>query len=329
MQKKPKISVIIPVYNVEKYLERCIESVINQTYNNIEIILIDDGSADKSGKICDYFSKIDSRIKVIHKKNGGLSDARNVGLQTASGDYIAFVDGDDWIEKDMYECLYNLICEYQADISMCAANSVDFDGKIVDSGKFPDKGKNYENITVYMGDEIIKAHLSKTNDINAGVWNKLYRRNIINGIEFPKSKLYEDVFVMYKYLNRASKVVKTRSHKYNYFQREDSICRKKFSQKNFDSVEANKERYLFIKKNYPELEPLARRQVLINLLNIGFRLAESNQLIEFRPELFGAIKDTKKLSIIKCDLNFKQKCGIFLMRNNLGLFQYMTKIMYS
>lgn len=329
MQNESKISVIIPVYNVEMYLTKCIESVINQTYNNIEIILVDDGSTDKSGKICDYFSKRDSRIKVIHKENGGLSDARNVGLQNASGDYIAFVDSDDWLEEDMYECLYNLIYEYQADISMCAANSVDVDGKIVGSGRFPDKGKNYENVKVYVDSEILKAHLSKTNDINAGVWNKLYRRNIVDGIEFPKSKLYEDVFTMYKYLDRASKVVKTRSHKYNYFQREDSICRKKFCKKNFDSVEANNERYVFVKKNYPELEPLARRQVLINLLNIGFRLAKSNQLTEFRTELFQVVKDTKKLPLIKCDLNFKQKCGIFLMRINLGFFQYIAKIMYS
>ena len=120
---EPLISVIIPVYNVEEYLDKCIQSVLNQTYHNLQVVLVDDGSKDKSGEICDKYAKLDPRIQVIHQTNAGVSAARNVGLDTALGDYIAFVDGDDWIYQRMYEHLYGLMLQYEADIVQCAAES--------------------------------------------------------------------------------------------------------------------------------------------------------------------------------------------------------------
>ena len=120
IDESPLISIIIPVYNVAPFLSQCIQSVLDQTYTHLEVIIVDDGSTDESPAICDKFAKLDTRIKVIHKKNGGLSDARNAGLDIASGDFIGFVDSDDWIENDMYETLYNLLNKYQADISACA-----------------------------------------------------------------------------------------------------------------------------------------------------------------------------------------------------------------
>lgn len=327
--KKGKISVIVPVYKVEPYLERCIQSICRQSYSNLEIILVDDGSPDKCPEICDQLAKQDSRIVVIHKANGGLSSARNAGLTVATGDYIGFIDSDDWIEPDMYECLYNLIKEYQADISICGANSVDSEGKIVELGKYPEKLLGYKQITIYEKEQILAAHLKPSNDINAGVWNKLYRREIVEGIEFPEAKLYEDVFTTYKYLDRASRVVKFSTHKYNYFQRADSICGKSFTANNFDSVQANRERYEFIKKQYPDLESMARERLLTNLLNIGFRLAKMNQLTKFRNELTEAIKDTRHMKIRGCGLSKKQEWGIRLMCTNLGLFELMVKKIYS
>lgn len=326
---KEIISVIVPVYNVELYLERCIQSICRQSYSNLEIILIDDGSLDRCPEICDQLAQQDSRIAVIHKANGGLSSARNAGLRAASGDYIGFIDSDDWIEPDMYECLYNLLEEYQADIAICGANSVDSEGKIVGTGKYPEKILGYKQVTIYENEQILAAHLKPSNDINAGVWNKLYRREIVEGIEFPESKLYEDVFTTYKYLDRASRVVKCKSHKYNYFQRADSICGKPFTANNFDSVQANKERYLFIKKEYPDLESMARERLLTNMLNIGFRLAKTNQLTEFRNELAEAITDIRPMKISGCGLSKKQEWGIRLMCTNLGLFELMVKKIYS
>ena len=124
MKKQDLISIVVPIYNVEKYLEKCINSIIIQTYKNIEIILVNDGSTDSSGKICDIYLKIDKRIKVVHKKNGGLSDARNVGIENAKGKYIAFIDSDDFLDSDFIEILYNLIIEYNADVSCCKCNVI-------------------------------------------------------------------------------------------------------------------------------------------------------------------------------------------------------------
>lgn len=323
-----KISIIVPIYNVELYLRRCLDSILNQTYSNLEIILVDDGSTDKSGKICDEYAKNDSRIKVIHKNNGGLSDARNEGLKIARGKYVGFVDSDDWIELDMYECLYDMLQKFDADISICGANSVDNKKREFNTGKEIQCIKGYKDITIFEDSQIMKAHLHFKNEINSGVWNKLYKREIVDGIEFPVAKLYEDVFTMYKYLDRATRVVKTRAHKYNYFQRKDSICRQTFSIRNFDSIEGNRVRYFFVKKNYPKLEPLARKRVLIELLNIAFRLSKNNQEYEFLNYLKFAINATKKLSINGCELNNKQRFGIFLLRNNIWLFFQIVKKVY-
>lgn len=328
MIEKPKISVIVPIYNVEAYLDRCLDSIVNQTYKNLEIILVDDGSPDGCSQLCDEWSRRDNRIIVMHKENGGLSDARNAGLEIASGDFIGFVDSDDWIESDMYECLYDLLCRFSADIAICGSNSVDSEGRVVGVGKFPKKVVGYEDVVVFEDEKIMEAHLKKTNDINSGVWNKLYRKSIVHGIRFPKSKLYEDVFTMYKYLDRAKRVVKTRTHKYNYYQREDSICRKSFTIKNFDSVQANNERYEYIKANYPNLETMARERLLVNLLSIGFRLAKEDQISEFRVEMLKSIKESNHLSVRNCGLSLKQRWGIRLMRINLNAFQMMTKLMY-
>ncbi len=118
------ISVIVPIYNFENCLQKCVDSILNQSYTNLEVILVNDGSKDQSGKVCDYYAQIDSRVKVIHKKNGGASDARNKGLDVATGEYIGFVDGDDWIEKDFFRTLYELIQTHEADLSMISYNEV-------------------------------------------------------------------------------------------------------------------------------------------------------------------------------------------------------------
>ena len=165
--KNDLISIIIPVYKVEKYLEKCIESVLKQTYTNLQIILVDDGSPDNCGKICDEYAKKDSRIEVIHKINGGLSDARNVGINRANGRYIGFVDSDDYIKEDMYEKLINLIKEYNADVSICNLYDV-FDGK--------EYVRNKDNgIHEYSRIDILKEILLDKN-IQSYAWNKLYKK---------------------------------------------------------------------------------------------------------------------------------------------------------
>ena len=213
-QEKALISIIIPVYKVEKYLEKCIQSVINQTYENLQIILVDDGSPDNCGKICDEYAKKDHRIEVIHKSNGGLSDARNKGLEIAKGEYIGFVDSDDYIEADIYEVLYNLLKQYNADVSICNFYTVS-QGKIaiknVDSGI-----KEYTRI------EILKEILLD-NDIQSYAWNKLYKRELFGEIKYPVGKKYEDIGTTFYLLEKCNKVVVTGKPEYYYINRQDSI----------------------------------------------------------------------------------------------------------
>ena len=243
-QEKALISLIIPVYKVEKYLEKCIQSVINQTYENLQIILVDDGSPDNCGKICDEYAKKDHRIEVIHKSNGGLSDARNKGLEIAKGEYIGFVDSDDYIEADMYEVLYNLLKQYNADVSICNFYTVS-QGKIAI--------KNAENgIKEYNRIEILKEVLLD-NNIQSYAWNKLYKKELFDEIKYPIGKKYEDIGTTFYLLEKCNKVVVTGKSEYYYINRQDSIVNNVTETTITDYIELIMQRYDYIEENIKEL----------------------------------------------------------------------------
>ena len=155
-KEKPLISVIVPIYKVEKYLNKCVKSIINQTYKNLEIILVDDGSPDNCGKICDKLAERDDRIRIIHKKNGGLSSARNAGIEIANGEYIGFVDSDDYIDNDMFETLYNNIKDNNADLSIIGYQIETIDNKVIKYFELEEKIYEYESLIRY-----IKSHITK------------------------------------------------------------------------------------------------------------------------------------------------------------------------
>lgn len=243
-QEKALISIIIPVYKVEKYLEKCIQSVINQTYENLQIILVDDGSPDNCGKICDEYAKKDHRIEVIHKSNGGLSDARNKGLEIAKGEYIGFIDSDDYIESDMYEVLYNLLKQYNADVSICNFYTVS-QGKIAI--------KNAENgIKEYNRIEILKEVLLD-NNIQSYAWNKLYKKELFDEIKYPVGKKYEDIGTTFYLLEKCNKVVVTGKPEYYYINRQDSIVNNVTETTITDYIELIMQRYDYIEENIKEL----------------------------------------------------------------------------
>ena len=212
--KEPKISVIVPVYKVEKYLTHAVDSIINQTYKNLEIILVDDGSPDLCGKICDEYAKKDARIKVIHKENGGLADARNAGIDIAEGDFFGFVDSDDYLAPDMYERLLHNLIENDAQISMCLAYIV-YD----DDMSFYDIKKG--EIKVFSEGEILENLFCGC--LNNFAWNKLYKKELFQSIRYPKGKIYEDLFTTYKLFGLCKKVVFDGSKLYYYRIRKDSI----------------------------------------------------------------------------------------------------------
>lgn len=241
-----KISVIVPVYNVESFLDRCIESIVNQTYANLEIILVDDGSPDNCGKICDFWVKKDPRIKVIHKENGGLSDARNAGLNIATGEFIAFVDSDDLIDKNMYQVLHDSIDEYHCDVSVCKIARF--------TEEIPCLKNSNAIFTRFFSPEDALKELISDGCIQQVVWNKLYRREIIQGISFVVGKLHEDEFWTYQILGKASGIIFTDYIGYFYYQRANSIIGKTYSLKRLDALEAKVLRHQYIKDNFPTLE---------------------------------------------------------------------------
>lgn len=242
----PLISVIVPIYNVEKYLPRCVESIINQEYKNLEIILVNDGSPDSCPQICDEYAKKDNRIKVIHKENGGLSDARNAGMEIATGEYISFIDSDDWVEADFISELYKGI-KSGADIAECATRLVDDNDQTL-SVRGSKGGK------ISAKDALIKLILEE--GVYQTVWNKLYKRSQIQDIPFAVGKYHEDDFWTWQIFMKTDNLYLCEKPMYNYLQRSNSIIGSTYSLKKLDGVQARYERMLGL-KGVPVAEDLA------------------------------------------------------------------------
>lgn len=235
---KNLISVIVPVYNVESYLERCIDSIINQTYSNLEIILVNDGSTDSSGSICEQYSEKDSRIKVIHKKNGGLSDARNVGLDVATGEFISFIDSDDWVSRTMFS---EMVEQFIDNVDIVGAKFIESSGQIEQS-LINDSGQ----VLIFSGEAALKAHLNGKY-FYISVWNKLYRRELFEQLRFPVGRLAEDLYITHKLLIKSRQVAFIDKTVMYYFQREGSIMHRAGKKLIFDVYEGTKEQYQYLK----------------------------------------------------------------------------------
>lgn len=229
------ISIIIPIYKVENLLERCVDSILRQTYDNIEIILVDDGSPDRCGEICDQYEIKDSRIKVIHKKNGGLSDARNAGIDVAKGEYITFIDSDDWVSEKYVKTLYDLLVSKSADISVC--NFIRTEKEEIETSNEQNELYEFNNIealTNLCGEFYQRLTVS---------WCKLYKTELFADIRFPVGKIHEDEFTTYKLLYKAKKIALTNEVLLYYWQRPDSIMGTSFKIKNrLHAIEAFQER---------------------------------------------------------------------------------------
>lgn len=207
------ISIIVPVYKVEPYLRQCVESILNQTYRDIEVLLIDDGSPDRCGEICDEYARKDCRVRIFHTENKGLSAARNLGLIEANGEYIGFVDSDDWIEPDMYEVLLRRIEETGADVSVCSFYVEDAGAR---------KSSDYSR-AIYIEKESLCALVD--GQLSNYVWNKLYRNTIFQTIVFPCGRNHEDIASMHLILNQAKSVAVLDATKYHYRIRNESITK--------------------------------------------------------------------------------------------------------
>lgn len=310
------ISVIVPVYNVEKYVEKCVRSIINQTYTKLEIILVDDGSTDASGNICDNIAKCEKRVKVIHKENGGLSDARNKGLEVAKGDFVSFIDSDDYISKEMIETLAYNIEQYNADISVCAYDMIYENKNIIIANK--------NMLQEYTAEQAIEVLFDK-NDIGVIAWNKLYKIELFNNVKFPVGKHFEDINTIYKVISMANKIVYDPIALYHYVQRNGSINSVNFQKKAFnnhlyDMVDAVNEVCEYVKEKYPN----AFKNICIGA--IDYRLRVINQEIIYGIKTQKLWSDTKDM-IRECQLKILGSHSIsYVKKIQMYLYLYAERI---
>lgn len=225
--KRALVSVVVPVYNVEQYLDQCVQSICDQSYDNLEIILVDDGSTDSSGKMCDQWGSRDGRIKVIHKSNGGLSDARNVGIKSARGEYLCFIDSDDLVTEDLISHLYQIMNEYSAGIGACGI------AHLYDSRELTIKPD--WQVRLLTADEAICEMLYQTSFL-VPAWGKLYKRECFENIRFPVGMRFEDVAIMGDLFDVAGKIAFSSKQGYIYRHRANSITTSKFSPNDLDIV---------------------------------------------------------------------------------------------
>lgn len=252
-----KVSVIVPIYKVEAYLNKCIQSILAQTYEKLEIILVDDGSPDNCPAMCDAWAAKDSRIQVIHKENGGLSDARNAGLKVATGEYVAFIDSDDYIAPDFIQKLFDALITGGADIAECATEFVDEAGTVL-------RSRNAADVSC-MGREEALRRLVLEDGVYQTVWNKLYCRDVIAGILFETGKYNEDEFWTYRIFDRMEKLAVVREPLYYYLQRRGSIIGVGYNIRRLDGLEARYFRMIELQK-YKSLACMTRQNLLMDCL---------------------------------------------------------------
>lgn len=276
---KPKISVVLPIYNVEKYLETCVKAMTGQTYQNLEIILVDDGSPDGCPALCDELAKADERIRVLHKENGGLSDARNAGTQIATGEYITFVDSDDVVTDIYVEYLYSLIEKYGCDMSLCTHTVVFEDGKKIPYGDGTDEMLDAK--------ECLRRMLYH-DVIDTSAWAKLYRTDMAREILYPKGKLFEDIGTTYRFFLASGKIACGYQSQYFYMQRQNSIVSGKFNPHKLDLLEMTDKMAEDVEKVYPDLaQAILRRRVyarfstLNQMLDVDGYRKERDEIISF------------------------------------------------
>lgn len=240
----PLISVIVPIYKVEQYLDRCVQSIVDQTYQNLEIILVDDGSPDACPAICDSWAARDCRVKVIHKKNGGLSSARNAGLDICRGEYVTFVDSDDWVEADMYETLLRACNNQNTRISVCGRYVVSADGKYIDKCyASPDSISSID----------FTARMLVGDCCDSSACDKLFSKRLWDNVRFPDGRIYEDIAIMYRVVLNSDRVAIVNRPLYNYYRHSNSITKSSFTRKLFDYPNNTRKMLADIRNDYPKL----------------------------------------------------------------------------
>lgn len=288
-----EISIIVPVYNVEKYLNKCVDSILKQTFGDFELILVDDGSPDNSGAICDQYAEEDSRVKVIHKENGGLSDARNAGIEIAKGNYIGFVDSDDYIDKNMYKQLYDSLTKNDVDLSICGIFDV-YEGK--------ESLKKSERELLLNRDEAM-VMIFHGNEISVHAYNKLYKKEIFKYIRYPVGRYHEDSYIIVDILDKCEKVAINTKQMYHYLHREESITGQSFSVKQLEYIDAWEKNEELVKGRFQKLDEAAHQRVCFaNFLILDKIVSDNQEKI---------VPETRKI------VSYLRRNFFFILKNNI------------
>lgn len=308
------ISIIVPVYNVEKFLNRCVSSILNQTYKNYEVLLIDDGSTDASGRICDSISQNEEKVKVIHQKNQGLSGARNTGIQYAKGEFITFIDSDDFIDERYLQLLLENLINNDADISCC-------DYLRTAKTSVIKQNVDKKNDIVLTADDIITFFLEKELVSACG---KLYKKNIFNEIRFPIGKINEDISTIFKVFMNAKCVVYSFEKLYYYYRNQESITKRKFTSKNMDLIDAWKEVYILSSCYPPIIQQLAAfrlQKAYFTLLGIiaFYGTKKGEKELELQREIYSLFKKNFENIIVSDYISINRKLAMICMRISFPL----------
>lgn len=317
----PLISVIVPVYKVEPYLERCVNSIRNQTYQNLEIILVDDGSPDRCGEMCDAFGKQDSRIRVFHKENGGQSSARNLGLDNITGEYVGFVDSDDWIEPDMYQHLYELMKQNQAQIACCGVQKDFPDGRV---SYFNTKYPVETDICVYNRKEALLEMLYNTR-LTYSPCDKLYHKDVFVGLRMTEGQIYEDMEILPKWVERATAVVYDPTPKYHYIMTESSTIRGTYNLRRMREADVAFAKAEDYKIRYPELYDVAMARYIVTCLSVVYFSCGVDECAQRRNELIKQLRGDVPRSVREA-LSKPEKLKLTVFRFNPFLYDVLISM---
>ena len=317
-----KVSIIVPVYNVERYIERCINSILHQSLQRIEVILVDDGSTDHCPEICDRYASLDARVRVVHQQNAGVSNARNKGLSLACGEYIGFVDADDYVDRNMFLKLYNTAKEKNVPVACCNLNFIDEKNNVIYSKS--------ESVVTITGEDLFRRMFDTSAFLRMGVWNKIYRSDTIANCSFENDKhMAEDMLFLLKVIPQLKEVVYIREGLYYYFrQREGAATSRAYSSFERERVENTHFMAEYIRKNYFQIYPQAAAYKCIN-----GDLTAINKMIDV------GIRDTQMIKLVKKDLSSElatlrisgisklKMLQIYICSKSFFLYRFIYRIM--
>ncbi|WP_251868217.1 glycosyltransferase family 2 protein [Enterococcus malodoratus] len=311
------ISIIVPVYNVEKYLSRCIESIINQTYKNIEILLVDDGSTDSCLRICEKYEKVDSRISVLKKNNGGLSSARNFGFKNSNGIFIVYIDSDDYVSETYISNLYSTILEMDVDIAISNFFLVNENGeKLIEYRNSTKKVEILDSKTA-----LKELFIQKKFDTSA--WGKMYKRHFFDKYEYPEGKLFEDLPTTYKLFLDCENIGYVNSRDYYYVQRADSIVNMEFNIKKLDLLENVDSLFQEVSDIEPDLKKYAGTRAFASLMNLWKSIPKSSK---YKQVVWKSIKKYRKYPLLVFESKAKLKFGSIISVFGSGFSSIMIKL---